>query len=82
MAEYIKTKGYEWNVYKNNYVKAVGRIDVPEPVEGTVSQLMSEPPTLQPLPAPTAQLTSGGVPEGLDEYLPFLRYLYEKRKAG
>ena len=23
MAEYMKIKGYEWNVYKNNYVKIV-----------------------------------------------------------
>jgi hypothetical protein len=27
MAEYMKTKGYEWNVHKNNYVKTVGRIE-------------------------------------------------------
>ncbi len=77
MAEYMKTKGYEWNIHKNNYVKTVGRIDMP--VEETVSQLTPELPTLQSPPAPTAQPTSGDVPEGLEEYLPFLRYLYENR---
>lgn len=70
MAEYMKTKGYEWNVHKNNYVKTVGRIDVPEPV----SQSMPEP-----IPGPTAQLNNGEIPEGLGEYLPFLRFLYENR---
>ncbi len=83
MAEYMKTKGYEWNIHKNNYVKTVGRIDVPEqlgePVGEVVSQLTPEPPALQPLPVPTDQPTSGDVPEGLGEYLPFLRYLYENR---
>ena len=77
MAEYMKTKGYEWNIHKNNYVKTVGRIDMP--VEETVSQLTPEPPALQPLPVPTDQPTSGDVPEGLGEYLSFLRYLYENR---
>ena len=70
MAEYMKTKGYEWNVHKNNYVKTVGRIDVPEPV----SQSMPEP-----IPGPINQAASGESPEGLEEYLPFLRFLYEKR---
>ncbi len=75
MAEYMKTKGYEWNIHKNNYVKTVGRIDVPEPVE----EEMLEPPAPQPLPAPTVQATNGESPQGLGEYLPFLRYLYENR---
>lgn len=82
MAEYMKTKGYEWNIHKNNYVKTVGRIDVPEPVGGPVeegiSQLTPEPINL-PVLGSTVQPTSEGLPEGLEEYLPFLRYLYENR---
>ena len=66
MAEYMKTKGYEWNVHKNNYAKTVGRIDVPEPVS-------------QSMPEPINQAASGESPEGFEEYLPFLRFLYEKR---
>jgi hypothetical protein len=27
MAEYMKNKGYEWNAYKNNYLKAVGKVE-------------------------------------------------------
>ncbi len=74
MAEYMKNKGYEWNVHKNNYVKAVGRIDVPEPVGQPVAEAVS-----QPIPEPAVQPTSGELPEGLEEYLPFLRFLYENR---
>ncbi len=37
MAEFMKAKGYEWNVYKNNYVRIVGFIEEPEPRE-TVSR--------------------------------------------
>ena len=66
MAEYMKTKGYEWNIHKNNYVKTVGRIDVPEPIN-------------LPIPEPTVQPASEEIPEGLGEYLPFLRFLYENR---
>jgi len=74
MAEYMKTKGYEWNIHKNNYVKTVGRVDVPV----SVSQPETEPIN-PPVPAPVIQPTSGEIPEGLEEYLPFLRYLYENR---
>ena len=75
MAEYMKTKGYEWKVHKNNYVKTVGRIDVPEPV----AQSIPEPPILQLPSLAVIQPTNGKIPEGLGEYLPFLRYLYENR---
>ena len=27
MAEYMANKGYEWNAYKNNYVKAIGKVE-------------------------------------------------------
>jgi hypothetical protein len=75
----LKTKGYEWNVYKNNYVKAVGRIDLPEPVGGVEAELIPEPIS-PPVLEPTTQPTSKDIPEGLEEYLPFLRYLYENRE--
>ena len=65
MAEYMKNKGYEWNVYRNNYVKMVGKVDdeldAPKPQE-----------TLTKIEGKKAK-------EGIDEYLPFLRFLYEKR---
>ncbi|NLK53054.1 MAG: hypothetical protein GX295_11545, partial [Syntrophomonadaceae bacterium] len=76
MAEYMKTKGYEWNIHKNNYVKTVGRIDVPEPLQEPNLPILE--PIGQPLPVPTVQ-PGGELPEGLGEYLPFLRYLYENR---
>lgn len=82
MAEYMKTKGYEWNVHKNNYVKTVGRIDVPEPVGDPMPESINLPgpgPTVQSALSPTVQSTSGELPGGLGEYLPFLRFLYENR---
>nr|DAL96932.1 MAG TPA: hypothetical protein [Caudoviricetes sp.] len=60
MAEYMKNKGYEWNAYKNNYLKAVGRVDEKE-----------EPPEVK--------LTREDLPDDLTEYVPFIRFLYEKR---
>ncbi len=60
MAEYMKAKGYEWNVYKNNYVKVVGR------VEDDNNAALEQPP-------------EDGVPERIEEYTPFIRFLYEKR---
>lgn len=78
MAEYMKTKGYEWNIHKNNYVKTVGRIDVPGPVGEMETEPIPEPISL-PVPEPTAQSISGEIPEGFGEYLPFLRYLYQNR---
>ncbi len=82
MAEYMKTKGYEWNVHKNNYVKTVGRIDVPEPVDQQEAEPINLPapePIGQPPSMPTAQSASVEASEELGEYLPFLRYLYENR---
>jgi hypothetical protein len=67
MAEYMKAKGYEWNIYKNNYVKTVGRIEDEENVVA---------PRLESI---NQSATSGGLQEGIAEYLPFLRFLYEKR---
>lgn len=60
MAEYMKNKGYEWNAYKNNYLKAVGRVDEKE-----------GPPELKE--------TREDLPDDLAEYVPFIRFLYEKR---
>ncbi|SPF51898.1 conserved hypothetical protein [Candidatus Desulfosporosinus infrequens] len=59
MAEYMKNKSYEWNAYKNNYVKTVGKVeDVADRPQEAIGKKMEE---------------------GIDEYLPFLRFLYEKR---
>ncbi len=74
----MKNKGYEWNVHKNNYVKTVGRIDMPEPVVGPMPEPIPEP-IGQPLSGSTVQPASGELPEGLGDYLPFLRFLYENR---
>ncbi|KUO73683.1 MAG: hypothetical protein APF81_01895 [Desulfosporosinus sp. BRH_c37] len=60
MAEYMKNKGFEWNVYRNNYVKVVGKVD-------------------EELAADLPQETFAKAKEGIEEYLPFLRFLYEKR---
>ncbi len=62
---------------KDISVKTVGRIDVPVPLQET--NLPIPEPTGQPLTPPTVQPASGEIPEGLEEYLPFLRYLYENR---
>lgn len=61
MAEYMKNKGYEWNAYKNNYLKAVGRVDEKE----------EAPPEIKE--------TRENLPDGIEEYVPFIRFLYEKR---
>ena len=66
MAEYMKIKGYEWNVYKNNYVKIVGRV-VEEADDG-----------LPPVESINKQEVKGSM-EGIEEYIPFIRFLYEKR---
>lgn len=63
MAEYMKAKGYEWNVYRNNYVKMVGKL---EDGNDVVDQAVKKTERVK-------------VQEGIDEYLPFLRFLYEKR---
>jgi len=61
MAEYMKNKGYEWNAYKNNYLKAVGKVEEEE----------ADPPE--------AKQTREDLPDDIAEYLPFIRFLYEKR---
>ena len=62
MAEYMANKGYEWNVYKNNYVKTIGKAE-----EKTAGEVIKETVTTQ------NPLTD------IDEYIPFIRFLYEKR---
>ncbi|MPL69519.1 hypothetical protein SDC9_15264 [bioreactor metagenome] len=59
MARYMANKGYEWNTYKNNYVKTVGKVEETKVIEETV--------------------TTQSPPGNIEEYLPFLRFLYEKR---
>lgn len=61
MAEYMKNKGYEWNAYKNNYIKAVGKLDEEEKEVLEVKE------------------TREDLPDNMVEYLPFIRFLYEKR---
>ncbi|MGB4658021.1 MAG: hypothetical protein WBI07_02435 [Mobilitalea sp.] len=65
LAEYMTNKGYEWNVYKNNYLKTVGKI-----VEKAEAEA---PPEIHFIEA------GGKVPQTLEEYIPFIRFLYEKR---
>lgn len=61
MAEFMKAKGYEWNVYKNNYIKITGFVEEPEPLE-TVNRNLERRET------------------ALDEFLPFIRFLYDRRE--
>ncbi|OLS02257.1 hypothetical protein [Tissierella creatinophila] len=64
MAEYMTTKGYEWNAYKANYIKTVGKIEeeetIDKEIENTIPKLINSP-------------------TDIDEYIPFIRFLYEKR---
>jgi hypothetical protein len=62
MAEYMANKGYEWNVYKNNYVKAVRNVE-----EKIADEILEEVAATQ------------NPQTGIDEYIPFIRFLYEKR---
>lgn len=57
----MKNKGYEWNVYRNNYVEVVGKV---------VDELDT---------AELPQESFAIAKDGIEEYLPFLRFLYEKR---
>lgn len=62
MAEYMAVKGYEWNTYKYNYVKTVGKVE-----EKTIDDAIKEVPAAK------------AAPTDIDEYIPFIRFLYEKR---
>ena len=62
MAEYMTTKGYEWNAYKNNYVKTIGKVE-----EKSADDVIEEVASVQ---KPSSDI---------DEYIPFIRFLYEKR---
>jgi hypothetical protein len=63
MAEYMTTKGYEWNAYKNNYLKAVGKVEEEKTADEVIEDVISTNKT----------------PTDIDEYIPFIRFLYEKR---
>lgn len=63
MAEYMNNKGYEWNAYRNNYVKIVGKVDEQKLAEEAISERVT----------PSSQKAH------IDEYVPFIRFLYEKR---
>lgn len=64
MADYMKSKGFEWSIHKNNYVESVGYIE----------PLHEETETKPPQPN-----LQGATAEEIEEYVPFLRFLYEKR---
>lgn len=64
MAEYMTNKGYEWNAHKANYIKTVGKI------EETIDEKIEK---AEPKFKTAASTTN------LDEYIPFIRFLYEKR---
>jgi len=66
MAEYMKNKGYEWNVYKNNYVKVVGKVEDELDAADLPQEIFTKPEGKKTY-------------EGIEEYLPFIRFLYEKR---
>ena len=61
MAEYMAKRGYEWNAYKGNYVKTIGKVE-----EKTADEVQRK----QKNPKPA---------NDIDEYIPFIRFLYEKR---
>lgn len=65
MAGYMTTKGYEWNAYKANYIKTVGKVE--ETVDEKIEKAEPEPKT------------AAAPPTDIDEYIPFIRFLYEKR---
>lgn len=64
MAEYMTGKGYEWNVHKNNYIKIVGEMNEEEEDK---------------IPEAFTRVEGEKLPDGIEEYLPFIRFLYEKR---
>lgn len=63
MAEYMKTKGYEWNAYRNNYIKIVGKKEAEE--EG--------------FPDDPVNVNTDKNVDVIEDYLPFIRLLYERR---
>lgn len=69
MADYMKSKGFEWSIHKNNYVESVGYI---EPLHEEQNEARAEP-------EPSQQHSKKVSAEGIEEYVPFLRFLYEKR---
>ncbi len=60
----MKEKGYEWNVHKNNYIKIVGELN---------NEMEEE------IPEAFSRIEGEKIPDGIGEYLPFIRFLYEKR---
>ncbi|MCM3761024.1 hypothetical protein M3212_09530 [Alkalihalobacillus oceani] len=69
MADYMKSKGFEWSVHKNNYVPSVGYIE----------QVKKELPTEEIKAESGKTKQNGETAEGIEEYIPFIRFLYEKR---
>ena len=65
MAEYMKTKGFEWNVYKNNYIRITGFQEEVQPLEIANDRHETE----------TREETGE-----VEEFLPFIRFLYDRRE--
>ncbi len=63
MADYMKNKGYEWNILKNNYIKSTGSVEKFE---------ISNPP------AEMFDI-EGHEQDDINKYIPFIKFLYEKR---
>ena len=38
MAEYMVNKGYEWNAYKNNHVKTIGKVEEEKTVDEAIKE--------------------------------------------
>jgi hypothetical protein len=64
MAEYMKNKGYEWNIYKSNYIKSIGRKG-----ESEIPDTLDEFTNIQ----------EQNLQEDINKYIPFIQFLYEKR---
>lgn len=69
MAEYMKTKGYEWDVESNNYRKQIGWIE-----ESKMSAATNSIPLVPPVPS------NNTIPSDLQYYLPLLQLLDEHKE--
>lgn len=70
MAQYMQSKGYEWNAEKNNYVKQVGLV-TPEEQEKITSQQLERQETIAALSTPESA--------DLARYLPLLELLSKNK---
>ena len=71
LAKYMKMKGYEWNSYRNNYLKIVG--DSNE-LDDAIAEIEVPSEVYNESLAKTSK-------ENIYDYLPFIRFIYEQRDA-